>query len=345
MRSNARRRVVGALGAAVVLMAVAAAPVGAAPPTKVGMAYGERLGDSLFDDLAHDGAVRAQEDLGVKLFERGLVAKSGKVGDEAAVVRKLAKKSGLVVAVGFPYQPAVDAAAAADAGTNFAVIDSVSQTPQSNVLGATTAANEGSFLVGAAAALESGTGRIGFIGGTDIPVIQEFEAGFVAGVGEIDAAASVAVEYVALQPDFGGFGDPARAYEIAMEMYDAGADVVFHAAGASGSGLFYAARDWSVSSGDQVWAIGVDTDQYLDVPDDIKPHILTSMIKRTDVIAYDVIASQVDGTFTGGEEVWGLSRNGVDYATSGGFVDAHVPTLEPLRQDIIAGTIVVPTVP
>lgn len=96
---------------------------------------------------------------------------------------------------------------------------------------------------------------------------------------------------------------------------------------------------------DRVWAIGVDYDQYLQVSDDLQPYILTSMIKRFDVVADDVIASQALGTFSSGQEHWDLSRDGVDDATSGGFVDSYVPTLEDIRQDIIDGVIVVPTVP
>ena len=91
-----------------------------------------------------------------------------------------------------------------------------------------------------------------------------------------------------------------------------------------------------------MWAIGVDNDQYLEVADDLKPYVLTSMVKRIDVVTYDIIAAQVHGTFTGGDQRWDLSRNGVDYATSGGFVDGMVPTLEGIRQDIIAGVISVP---
>lgn len=335
-----------ALVATIPLIVPAGGSAGAAPPTKVGVAYDAAgLGDQGFNDMAQSGALQAEDDFKIKVFEKELVKPSGVVSDPEVVLTKLAQRSDLVVAVGFTYQEAADLAAAADPDTNFAVLDSVPVVPQSNLLGTTVAANEGSFLVGAAAAMESSTGQIGFIGGVDIPVVLEFEAGFSAGVDYADPAASVSVEYISLVPDFSGFNDPARAYEIAMAMYETGIDVIYHAAGASGVGLFQAARDYSEAHANHVWAIGVDSDQYLQVPDDLKPYVLTSMIKRIDVVAHDVIASQAQGTFTGGHEHWDLSRNGVDYATSGGFIDLLVPALENIRQDIIDGVITVPNVP
>jgi basic membrane protein A len=336
-----RRTLVALLAASMSLVVAAAA--GASPPTKVGMAYDAAgLGDVSFNDAAQSGALQAETDFGVKLFEVEQVKGSGELRDAEKVLTKLAKRSDLVVAVGFTYE---SAAAAADPDTNFAVLDLPFAAPPPNMLATTMAGNEGSFLVGAAAAMESTSGQIGFIGGVDFSVIFEFEAGFVAGVDHVDPGASVTVEYVSLVPDFSGFNDPGRAYDIATDMYQSGVDVIYHAAGASGIGLFHAARDHSLASGDHVWAIGVDADQYLQVAGDLQPHILTSMIKQVDVITYDIIESQVLGTFTGGTDHWDLSRNGVDYATSGGFVDAYVPALEDIKQDIIDGLILVPTVP
>ena len=334
-----------AVAATIALIIPAAGSAGGAPPTKVGMAYDAAgLGDLAYNDMAQSGALQAESEFGVKVFEKELVKQSGALRDHETVLSQLARRSDLVLGVGFTYQDAANLAAADDPDTNFAVLDGVFPVPQSNLLGTTVATNEGSFLVGAAAAMESATGQIGFIGGVDFPVIFEFEAGFVAGVGFQDPGASVAVEYVSLVPDFSGFNDPGRAYDIAMTMYGSGIDVIYHASGASGLGVFEAARDYSLANS-HVWAIGVDADQYLQVPEDVQAYVLTSMIKRIDVVTRDVIASQVDGTFTGGHEHWDLSRDGVDYATSGGFVDSYVPALEDIRQDIIDGVIIVPTVP
>ncbi len=339
-----RRTSLLALVAATLLVAAATMPAGAAPPTKVGVAYyAAGLGDLSFNDMAQSGALQAEADFGIKLFEREQVKRSGKLIESETVLGKLAKKSDLVVAVGFTYGGAAELAASADPDTHFAVIDWAIAAPLPNLLSTGMATNEGSFLVGAAAALESTSGQIGFIGGvSDLPVILEY----VAGVDYIDLGASVTVDHVSEFPDLGGFNNPEGAYEIAMGMYQSGIDVIYHAAGLSGLGLFYAARDYSNTPGNShVWAIGVDADQYLQVPDDLKPYILTSMIKRVDVVTYDVIESQVLGTFAGGFERWDLSRNGVDYATSGGFIDGYVPTLEGIRQDIIDGLITVPLLP
>jgi basic membrane protein A len=335
-----RRRAFLSLFAAAVLAASAVAPAGAAPPTKVGVAYDiAGLGEDPFNGLVQAGALQAEADLGIKLFESEQVRKNGTVLEPATVLAKLSKKSHLVIAVGFLYGDVVEDIAVANPGTNYAAIDWGSATPPDNLLGAGTAVNEGSFLVGAAAALESRSGAVGYIGGMAFPLSQQFEAGYVAGVRQINPTAVIEVAYV------NTFSDPVVVYENAMAMYVSGVDVIYHAAGGAGFGLFEAARDFSAAFGEHVWAIGVDFDQYQQAPDDIKPHIFTSMTKNVDVVTYDIIKSQVDGTFIGGFEVWGLSRNGVGYATSGGFVDPYVAQLEELRAAIIDGTIIVPIVP
>jgi basic membrane protein A len=313
--------------------------------TKVGVAYDVAgLGDLGYNDMARQGALRAAAEHPIRLIEMQQ-ATGGRLSDPAVVLTRLAKRADLVVAAGFAYHPPSGAVAAAHPDTNFVILDGVPGVDPipSNLLGTSVAQNEGSFLVGAAAAHESTTGQIGFIGGVDLPVIFEFQAGFAAGVVYHDPSATVAADYLSSFPDFSGFNDAPRAHDRAMEMYASGIDVIFHAAGGSGIGVFEAARDYSQANSTRVWAIGVDTDQYLLVPDDLKPFILTSMVKRIDVVAHDVIASQVAGTFTGGIQVWDLSRNGVDYARSGGFIDDFVPTLESIKQGIIGGLIDVPT--
>jgi basic membrane protein A len=126
-------------------------------------------------------------------------------------------------------------------------------------------------------------------------------------------------------------------------MYQAGADVVYHAAGGSGSGLFEAAKSYSTANNTHVWAIGVDSDQYLTAPADQQPYILTSMLKRVDVAVFETIKAYVNGQFKGGYRTFDLKANGVGYATSGGFVDDIKSQLEDLKQQIIDGTIKVPS--
>lgn len=128
-------------------------------------------------------------------------------------------------------------------------------------------------------------------------------------------------------------------------MYQAGADVIYHAAGASGSGLFEAARETSEGGDSKVWAIGVDSDQYETAPDELQDYILTSMLKQVDVAVYETVAAQADGSFESGYRTFDLESGGVDYSTSGGFVDDIADQLDELKQQIIDGEIEVPTAP
>jgi basic membrane lipoprotein Med (substrate-binding protein (PBP1-ABC) superfamily)/DNA-binding SARP family transcriptional activator len=226
--------------------------------------------------------------------------------------------------------------------------------PRDNLTYLDYAEHEGSFLVGAAAALTSQTGRVGFIGGMENPVIWRFLAGFEAGARHIDPGIEVDIRYLTRWPDNSGWGSPTLGAQAATELYQNGADVVYHAAGASGWGLFEAVVAESRRQARHLWAIGVDGDEYLDDeperlweygPEDWRPHILTSMIKRFDTSVYTTIIDHERGALEPGERLFDLANEGVDYATSGGFLDEHVPLLEQLRSDIIAGRIVVPTVP
>lgn len=325
---------------ALLVLAGSVGPASAVPLVKVGVAYDSAgLGDMGFNDLVAEGAARAEADYGVKLFEKEMVKPSGKVLDGAAVLEKLAKKSELVVAVGFLYGDAVLEASANNPDTNFVAIDWGPSQPLRNVLGVFTADHEGAFLVGAAAGRASDSDHVGFLGGAEFFGIQRHEAGFVAGVKHVNPAATVTVDYI------DSFTDAQVMYGYAMDMYESGIDVIYHAAGAAGYGLFAAAYDYTSGTGEHVWAIGVDVDQYEVVREALKPHILTSMLKNFDVVAYEAIKLQVHGTFEGGYEEWGPGVGAVDYSTSGGFVDDYVAELEAIKAEIIAGNIVVPTIP
>jgi basic membrane protein A len=206
----------------------------------------------------------------------------------------------------------------------------------------TFAEEQGSFLVGVAAALQSESGQLGFVGGVDNELIQKFEAGFVAGAQCINPDAEVERQYISDDPQV-GFNDPARGKEIGAAMYEAGVDVVYAAAGASTPGVLEAAAE----AGDpgETWTIGVDSDLYEQSDADLQPYVLTSMLKRVDNSVYDTIEKEVNGESAAGLEVYDLSVEGVGYSTSGGFIDAYVPTIDALEALIIDGTIVVPAVP
>jgi basic membrane protein A len=223
--------------------------------------------------------------------------------------------------------------------TKFAIIDDASvEAP--NVSGLVFAEEQGSFLVGVAAALKSQTGTVGFVGGCDVPLIKKFEAGFKAGAAAGKAGTKVLTNYLSTPADkCSGFNDPAKGQTQATGMYDQGADVVYQAAGGSGSGVFKAAK----AKGK--WAIGVDSDQYNTAEADVKEVIITSMLKRVDVAVYDFIKNTADGNFTAGKTVFDLKKDGVGYSTTGGKVDDIKSKLDEYKQQIISGAVTVPTTP
>jgi basic membrane protein A len=274
-----------------------------------------------------------------------------------------AENADLVIGVGFSF--ATDAAAVAEDGTvsgvavenpdvKFAIVDdpmmNFNATPPApiapNAAGLVFSEEQGSYLVGVAAALKSTTGSIGFIGGVSgIGLIEKFEAGYIAGAKSVNPDIKVTSKYITAFPDFDGFESPDRAKELASAMYSEGADIVYAAAGLSGSGMFQAAAETSEATGTKVWGIGVDSDQYNTVDPAVQQYVLTSMIKRVDNAVYNITQDVVNGTFEPGEHRYDLAADGVGYATSGGFVDDIKDQLETAKAAIIAGTIVVPTDP
>lgn len=308
----------------------------------VGLVYdlGGR-GDQSFNDSAATGLDRAKEDFGIEAEE--LEPDEGGENREE-LMRVLAEEgTSLIFGVGFLFTDSITAAAPDFPDTTFAIIDGFVDAP--NVANLGFAEHEGSFLMGAAAALKSKTGHIGFIGGVEVDLIKKFQAGYEAGAKHIKPDIKIDVTYITQPPDFTGFNDPARGKEIATGMYSGGADVVYHAAGGSGGGLFEAAKEQSETSGSQVWAIGVDSDQYNLVDASLQPYILTSMLKKVEVAVYDTIERAVNGEEVAGAIAYDLEAGGVDYATSGGFVDDIADQLDDLKQQIIDGEIEVPEAP
>ena len=308
-------------------------------------------GDQSFNDSAAAGVERAEADFGITFTEASPNADGS---NRAELLQLGASASDIVVAVGFLFEGDVADVGAENPDTSFGVIDSVmldfSQDPPvpfgDNIAGTQFREEQGSFLVGAAAALTSESDTIGFIGGVSGVggLIERFEAGFIAGARAVNPDIEVLSEYVTAAPDFDGFNAPDRGKEIGLAMYEDGADVVYHAAGGTGAGLFLAAQEHS-GMANRVWAIGVDSDQYLTADSELQEFILTSMLKRVDTAVYTFIEALVNGTFTGGPTTYDLAIEGVGYSTSGGFIDDIVPQLEEFKQQIIDGDIVVPTVP
>ena len=326
-------------------------PAPSGEPVDVGLTYdiGGR-GDQSFNDSAFAGIERAAEELGIDFTD---VAPNDDGSNRPELLQLQADANDLVVAVGFLFADDVDAAADDNPDVSFAVIDDAMVDAETgeprgeNIAGLVFAEEQGSFLVGAAAALKSETGTIGFIGGVSgFGLIEKFQAGYEAGAREVNPDIEIISEYITEFPDFDGFTAPDRAREVALAMYESDADIVYHAAGGSGAGLFEAANQFSDDSGSMVWGIGVDSDQYNTVDPAVQDHVLTSMLKRVDNAVFEITEDLQNGEFPGGEtEVYDLSVDGVGYSTSGGFVDDITDQLDAFKEQIVSGEIVVPTEP
>jgi basic membrane protein A len=315
---------------------------------KVGIAYdvGGR-GDLSFNDSAYEGVAKAVDELGATCQEAEAGAGENDADREERL--RLLADAGFnpILAIGFVYSPAVGKVAAEYPAVDFAVVDGYvtfltgDMVPVENATDLNFAANEGSFLVGAAAALKTKTKTVGFLGGVNGPLIQAFEAGFKAGVKEVDPKIKILTEYLSQDDPVKGFENPGDGKTVGAGMYDDGADIVYHAAGKSGLGLF----DAVVEAGEGKWAIGVDSDQYLTADDAQKPHILTSMLKRVDVGIFEYLEAFAADTVEGGVVNYDLKSQGVGYSTSGGFVDDIKPKLDDYSQQIVDGEIKVPSTP
>ena len=307
----------------------------AAGALKVGMAFdaGGR-GDGTFNDLAVKGLERAAKELGATAKE---LSPNADGTNRADLLRQLADGGySPIFGVGYNYGEPMDQVAKEYPKVQFVRIDGAPSTV-ANVAVMDFAEQEGSFLVGVAAALKSKTHHVGFIGGNESVVINRFGAGFAQGAKAADPTIVVDDKRLAAADSGAGFGDVPGAKVAAAAMYQNGADIVFTAAGGSFAGSFPAAKD----AGKLV--IGVDSDQFNTVSDAaLKPLILTSMIKRVDnAVFLSVQAFKTTGKLT--SHSYNLKDEGVAYSTSGGFVDDIKSKLEDYKAKIIAGTIVVNT--
>jgi basic membrane protein A and related proteins len=297
-------------------------------------------GDKSFNDGAFVGAERAIRDLGARVR----FIEPGEGSDREAGLRLLAAEGmDLVIGVGFIFSDDLAQLAREYPNVHFAGIDYAVPAdangnpipPPANLAALKFREEEGSFLVGALAALVGGSKKLGFVGGMDFPLIHKFEAGFKAGVQAVCSDCDVIVQYAGVTPE--AFRNPGRGQELALSQYQSGVNVIFHASGSTGLGVFEAARRRGKL------AIGVDADQYSEAPG----FILTSMVKGVDEAVYGAIQRVKDGTFRGGIFQLGLAERGVDY-----IYDAHnrplIPDsararVEALRQEIVAGRIQVPS--
>ncbi|WP_339300254.1 BMP family ABC transporter substrate-binding protein [Paenibacillus sp. FSL R5-0623] len=235
--------------------------------------------------------------------------------------------------IGFQLADAIKTVAEQNPDSKLAIIDSVVDAP--NVKSVTFAEEEGSYLVGVVAGLTTKSNKIGFVGGMESPLIKKFEVGFREGVKAVNPDAQFISNYT------GAFDKPDLGKAAAATLYNEGVDIIFHASGATGNGVFNEASARK-KQGQDVWVIGVDKDQSLEFGDEIT---LTSMIKKVDEAVKRVNKEVVDGTFAGGSENLTLKENGVGIADTS---TANVPAdtlakVEEYKEKIISGEIKVPT--
>jgi basic membrane lipoprotein Med (substrate-binding protein (PBP1-ABC) superfamily)/DNA-binding SARP family transcriptional activator len=352
LERRAARRLWALAAAVLVLAAAATAGVLTWPdsrPPDVALAY--YGGDAELDVAAATGFDGAVSRLGIDAEKRA-VAPEG----YASELRRQAERGVKLIFTGAgPHDElSLDAVAREYPNTRFVTFDH-QQGRSPNVTYVSFAEQEGSFLAGAAAALKSRTGVIGFIGGADVPLIRRFHAGYEAGARAIDPDIRVRARYLT-GPSLADFRRFVLAQRAADRLYAGGADVIYHAAGWSGYGLFEAARARSQRRNAKLWAIGSETDPYRTVssddpgplpvsPDTVRRHVLTSMVKRIDRAIDVLLNDYARGKLPAGVLELGLGSGAVELSISGGYIDDIRPELDRLRNRIIAGDIKVPTVP
>jgi len=302
----------------------AAAAEGEAPANIAVVFATGGLGDKSFNDNGYAGIERAKSELGITYD----YVEPQEVSEFETHHREFAKATeyDLIVGIGFDQVDAIGKVAAEFPDQKFLLIDSVVDAP--NVASATTKDNEGAFLAGAVAAKKSESKKIGIVGGMDIPLINAFVAGYTAGAKYTDPSMEVMVNYV------GAWNDPNLGKEMAVSMYDGGADIVYAAAGGSGLGVFTAAEEKGKL------AIGADM-----VPSQMPDILVTTSVKRIDNIVFDNVKAIVDGTWKAGIQTLGVAEEAVGYSVEGTNIDVPqdvVDYAEGLKAKIVGGELAVP---
>ncbi len=283
--------------------------------------------DKSFNEGVWNGVSKFIEETGVEVMEFEVTTETQR---EQAMRRMVERGATLVLGVGFAQADAIDAVAKDYPDVQFAIID-VFWLDQPNLRQYQFREHEGSYLVGVAAALTSETGKVGFIGGMDIPLIRKFACGYVQGAKAARPDIEIFENMTGTTP--AAWNDPTKGAELAQSQMDRGADVIYHAAGGTGLGVIRAVAD----AGEL--AIGVDSNQNGLAPG----NVLTSMLKRVDVAAYDTLMDAMNGEFSPGVVVLGLAEDGVDWALDEHNADLITPevkaAIEAAKAAIVAGEV------
>jgi len=284
--------------------------------------------DRSFNQAAYEGAEKFAKESGIAFRD---FEPTNESQYEQAMRRFASRGQDLIVVVGFSFASALEKIAPEFPDTKFVIIDSIVDQP--NVQSVVFKEHEGSFLVGMLAAMKSKTGKVGFVGGMDVPLIRKFALGYKEGVLYVNPKAEIFQNMTGTTP--AAWGDPIKAGELARSQFDRGADVIFTAAGGSGMGVLQAAADL------KKFSIGVDSNQNYIHPGSV----LTSMVKSVDLAVFQAMMDAKNGTWKPGVRLLGLAEGGVDYA-----LDEHNETLityemkakvAAAKADIISGKITV----
>lgn len=284
--------------------------------------------DKSFNEAAYNGAQRWAEETGGSFADFEMQNEAQR---EQALRRFAQRGNNPIVVAGFAFADAVNKVAAEFPDTNFAIIDMVVEQP--NVRSVVFKEHEGSYLVGVMAAMASKSGKVGFVGGMDIPLISRFACGYVQGAKSVSSDIEVFQNMTGT--DHTAWNDPVKGGELTRAQIDQGADVVYHAAGGTGRGVLQAAADAGVLG------IGVDSNQNGLFPGSV----LTSMMKRVDVAVYNAFKDGTSDNFSYGFNVLGLAEGGVGYALDDNNADlindAMQAAVDEASAKIISGEIVV----
>ncbi|UJL47985.1 BMP family protein [Virgibacillus sp. NKC19-16] len=295
--------------------------------------------DKSFNQSSWEGLQAWGEEHGLAEGEGYDYAQSNEASDYLPNLTRLVRNDfDLVFGIGFLLEDAVSQIAEQNPDTDFAIVDTVVDAP--NVASITFAEHEGSFLAGVAAALKTNTDRIGFVGGVDSDLINKFETGFIAGVKSINPDIEVDAQYV------GDFSSSDDGKLIATRMYNDGADIIYHSAGAAGNGVFAQAKDLKQNDPErEIWVIGVDRDQHEEGAIGDHNVTFTSMVKRVDTSVQQVSNLGLNGEFPGGEVLeFGLEDEGVSIATTNeeALTDDILTEVEDWEERIKNGDVEVP---
>lgn len=298
---------------------------------KVGMVTDEGgLGDKSFNDATYEGLSRAEKDLGFNLQ----ILEPQKDSEFEAYLDRISRVSDLVFGVGYKLKNAIDKTSKQNPNLKYVLIDD--RVDSNNVLSLNFKEEEGSFLAGVLAGLTTKTNKIGFIGGIESNLIEKFAAGFIAGVKSVNPEAGKLLEDGVNLRYAGSFSDTTRGYEISKSLYSSGVDIIYHAAGGVGIGIFRAAQE----TGN--YAIGVDQDQAKSLPE-YSDVILTSVVKNLDDGVYKIVKDVVEDKFTPGIVELGVKENGVYLSDFKDKVSGESSNkIDEYKNKIISGEIIVP---